>query len=248
MSFLQPLIAFDAIDDNTLNRCLVAWQHKMGPLHRPRYGTLGGSHGLIYQGQIVAVLATAPMIATSTCGLSRNEAFELARVCAARPGLCRVAVRLSREFVFPAVAAASNMSWAISYQDAVQHTGDLYRNDGWARIGRTSSGTDQRGREGTRRGRRKVVWGWTGDAVALAARRGEVIGNTNFSDGRICSKAAKYPVCANLADDIISDVLKGDCSTSFWSEFPDAFTPTFDAHEAQAARPARELPGRRDAA
>jgi antitoxin VapB len=248
VSFLQPLVNFDAIDDDTLNRCLVAWRHKMGPLHRPKYGNLGGAHGLFHDGQLVAVLATSTMIAAEMCGLSRNEAFELARVCAARPGLCRVAVRLWREFVFPAVAASANMSWAISYQDAVQHRGDLYRHDGWARIGQTSSGTDQRGRDGTRRGRRKVVWGWTDDAIALAARRGDVIGNAVVAEGRLCGKGADGLACADLADDFISDVLKGDRSTSFWSDLPDAFPPFFDAHEAQTARPARELPGRPDAA
>ncbi len=171
-SFLTPLITFDAIDQDELNACLVAWEHKMGPLHRPRYGIIGGAHGLRHEGRLVAVVATEKMIAAETCGISRDKGFELVRVCAERPGLCRVAVRLWREFVFPGFAAAGGFTWAISYQDAVQHKGDLYRNDGWVRLGSTSSGTDKRGREGTRHGRRKVVWGWTADEqLMIEARR-----------------------------------------------------------------------------
>jgi len=172
-SFLDPLISFDTITDAELNQCLVDWGHKMGELHRPLYGTIGGAHGLRHHGALVAVVATEPMIAASTCGLSRNEAFELARVCAARPDLCRVAVRLWREFVFPEMARAGGWKWAISYQDAVQHRGGLYRMDGWVRLDWTRSGTDLRGREGTRKGRNNVVWGWTDNHAALAAARVE---------------------------------------------------------------------------
>lgn len=168
---LGPLVAFDAIGPDDLNRCLVDWGHKMGPLHRPRFGEFGGAHGLFHDGQLVAVTAHEKMIAAETCGLTREEAFELARVCAVRPGLCRVAVRLWREFVFPPAARVGGFGWAISYQDRVQHRGDLYRHDGWVRLGHTSSGTDQRGREGTRRGRRKTVWGWTLDPARMAEAR-----------------------------------------------------------------------------
>ncbi len=169
-SFLQPLISFDAIDVDELNRCLIDWNHKMGPLHRPQFGRFGGAHGLRHNGELVAVTAFETLIAAHTCGISRATAFELARVCAVRPNLCRVAVRLWREFVFPAAADVGGFTWAISYQDAVQHRGDLYRNDGWIRLGATSSGTDPRGRDGQRKGRRKVVWGWCSDPAERAAR------------------------------------------------------------------------------
>ncbi len=168
--FLEPLVSFDAIDTDDLNRCLVDWQHKMGPLNRSQYRE-GRAHGLRHDGRLVAVVATEQMIAAETCGLSRDVAFELARVCAERPDLCRVAVRLWREFVFPAISASWNCPWAISYQDAVQHRGDLYRFDGWVRLGFTSSGTDRRAIGGIRHGRKKVVWGWTADAAAMSSRR-----------------------------------------------------------------------------
>lgn len=173
MSLFRPLVAFEAIDRDALNRALVDWGHKMGPLHRPRFGIFGSDHGLFHEGHLVAVVATEQMIAAETCGLSRDEAFELARVCAVRPDLCRAIVRIWREFAFPCFAGATNppRSWAISYQDAVEHTGGLYRLDGWVRLGETRSGSDQRGREGRRRGRTKVVWGWNADPAARAAAR-----------------------------------------------------------------------------
>lgn len=171
MRLLPPLIDFDAIEDDELNRCLIAWRHKMGPLHRPKFGHFGGAHGLRHHGELVAVVATARMIAEETCGLSREDAFELARVCAIRPGLCRVAVRLWREFVFPDMSAVARCRWAISYQDAALHSGHLYRMDGWVRLGATRSGTDKRGREGTRKGRAKVVWGWSADPSLMAEAR-----------------------------------------------------------------------------
>jgi antitoxin VapB len=171
MNFLTPLIQFDEIGHDALNRCLEDWGHRMGPLNRPRFGHFGGAHGLEHDGKLVAVVATERMIAPKTCGLSREDAVELARVCAVRPGLCRVAVRLWREFVFPAMCAAAGAKWAISYQDATLHSGNLYRHDGWVRLGETRSGTDKRARNGVRSGRAKIVWGWTHDAELMAAAR-----------------------------------------------------------------------------
>lgn len=162
MSFLPPLVAFEPISLEELNECLVLWQHKMGPLERPRFAR-EVVHGLRHNGELLAVTATEPMIAAQTCGLHRDEAFELARVCAARPHLCRVAVRLWREFVFPAVSTVWGCPWAISYQDAVLHSGDLYRHDGWVRLGFTRSGTDKRAVGDLAKGRKKVVWGWHAD-------------------------------------------------------------------------------------
>lgn len=171
IGLLGPLVAFDAIDHDQLNRCLTDWGHRMGPLHRPRFGEFGGAHALFHEGRAVAVVAHEKMIAAKTCGLDRDEAFELARVCAERPGLCRVAVRLWREFVFPSAARVGGYRWAISYQDRAMHKGTLYRHDGWVRLGHTSSGSDQRGREGKRAGRRKTVWGWTAEPALMTGAR-----------------------------------------------------------------------------
>lgn len=165
------MVSFDRIDDDECNRALVDWGHRMGPLHRPRYGEFGGAYGLRHHDKLVGVAAHEKLIAAQTCDLSRDEAFELARVCATRPDLCRVVLRLWREFVFPALCEVEGYRWAISYQDAALHTGGLYRHDGWVRLGASRSGPDDRGRDGKRKGRSKVIWGWSGDSAAMDAAR-----------------------------------------------------------------------------
>ena len=156
MSFLEPLVSFDQITKDELNICLVQWEHRMGPWNRPDYGN-ARFHGLRHDGKLVAVTATDQLITAEVCGLSREAAIELGRVCAEREHLNRVVLRLWREFVFPAVCAARGCTWAISYQDAVIHSGNLYRFDGWSQLGISRSGTDQRS---GRKGRKKVIWGW----------------------------------------------------------------------------------------
>lgn len=163
---INPLISFDAITLDELNACLSAWGHQMGPFHRPDVGA-ARFHGLRHDGRLVAVVAADALVTPAVAGLSRAEAIELARVCAERPDLCRVALRLWREFVFPPICAARGCAWALSYQDAALHTGNLYRFDGWVQVGRSSSGTDPRR---GKKGRRKVIWGWHSDADQRRAR------------------------------------------------------------------------------
>jgi hypothetical protein len=85
--------------------------------------------------------------------MTRANTIELARLCASRSGLCRVALRLWREGVFPLFG----VQYAMSYQDADLHSGNTYRFDGWRRVAFSSSGTDQRS---GRKGRRKWIWQW----------------------------------------------------------------------------------------
>lgn len=163
MMLVAPIAHLEAIGINDLNRALTAWGHKMGPFERPT-GALW-AHGLFEHGELVAVTAASILIKEyerPLCGVSvtRDAAFELARVCAARHDLCRAMLRLWREMVFPAICRARGYEWAISYQDACLHTGDLYRFDGWVKLGRSRSGLDARSGA---RGRVKVVWGWHGD-------------------------------------------------------------------------------------
>lgn len=152
-------VTFAPISREDLNACLVAWGHKMGPVRRP---TGGWSHGLVHDGELVAVVATDTLIRERVAGLTRHEAVELSRLCAARPDLCRVALRLWRAFVFPALCEECGFVWGVSYQDAAIHSGGLYRFDGWVRLATSRSGTDSRS---GRKGRRKIVWGWCDDAV-----------------------------------------------------------------------------------
>jgi hypothetical protein len=157
---LFPLVSFDAIDLGEANRMLVRWGHKMGPMQRPEFAEVP-LHALLHDGRPVAVAMAAPLVRQHVGGgldhLTRGNAIELARLCAERPGLCRVALRLWREFVLPQLAPA-----AISYQDADLHNGNTYRFDGWARAGFSSSGTDQRS---GRKGRRKWIWVYPPEAA-----------------------------------------------------------------------------------
>lgn len=150
------------------NRALTAWGHRMGEIHRPFAGD-SAEHGLIHDGKLVAVACTAGLIRESVGGvegIDRSNAVELARLCAARPGLCRVALRLWREFTWPSFGRA----YAVSYQDADLHTGNTYRFDGWERRGFSASGTDSRS---GRAGRRKWVWVWPRQGVQGRIEFGE---------------------------------------------------------------------------
>jgi len=153
---LIPAVTFEQIDLAEANRLLSEWGHKMGPLER---GNESGVHyALRHEGSPVAVAMSSSLIRECVGGgnqhMTRDNTIELSRLCAARPGLCRVALRLWREFVFPNIGKA----YAISYQDADMHSGNTYRFDGWQRIGYSRSGTDQRS---GRKGRNKWIWMWS---------------------------------------------------------------------------------------
>lgn len=153
---VPPLIAFDRIDRGELNACLLQWQHKMGSWTRPQ-NYPEWFHGLRHHGELVGVVAAGALIRERVAGFTREDAIELGRICAAAPDLCRALLRLWREFVFPAIARAHGVQWAVSYQDAIEHKGDLYRFDGWVKLGRSRSGNDlRRGASG----RDKFIWGW----------------------------------------------------------------------------------------
>lgn len=152
-----PLVAFDRIDLEEANRLLATWGHKMGPIKRPFPSQ---SFAISHLGRPVGVAVHACLIATTVGGIDRSEfdvnranTVELARLCAERAGLCRVVLRLWRDFVFPTLGKR----YAVSYQDADLHNGNTYRFDGWSRVGYTRSGSDQRS---GRKGRNKWVWIW----------------------------------------------------------------------------------------
>jgi len=166
-SFAPPLVSFDTIDLGDLNQCLTAWEHKMGPLNRP--GQEPWAWGLHHNGQLVAVTAASRLPAERVAGWTRDEAFELSRVCAAEPDWCRAALRLWRKTVFPAICRAYGHRWVVSYQDAALHTGNLYRMDGWLRVAYSHSGTDRRS---GRSGRDKWIWAWNDDPLERARMKG----------------------------------------------------------------------------
>ena len=149
-----PMVRYDRIALDTANDCLEAWGHRMGPLKRGNQGAW--CHALIFKGKAMAVTTASYLISPRVGGagwLTRENAVELSRLCASEASLCRVALRLWREFVFPQLG----FEWAVSYQDANLHTGNTYRFDGWKKVGYTHSGTDTRS---GRPGRDKYVWVW----------------------------------------------------------------------------------------
>lgn len=149
------MVSFGDISLSEANCLLVEWGHKMGALQRGNQGAI--CHALFHEGSPVALTTVsttiAPVIGGGLTMLRRNNTIELSRLCAVRPGLCRVAIRLWREFVFPKLG----YEYAISYQDADLHNGNTYRFDGWRRAAFAHSGTDTRSQ---RPGRDKWVWVW----------------------------------------------------------------------------------------
>jgi antitoxin VapB len=150
-----PICHVAEIDIADANGKLIAWGHRMGPCNRPNGAVW--AHGLFEHGKPVAVAIAAGLIREKCAGFSREDAFELARLCAARPTLCRVMLRLWREMVAPAICRAHGFRWAVSYQDKALHSGNTYRLDGWKVVGESRSGTDPRS---GRKGRSKRIWGW----------------------------------------------------------------------------------------
>ncbi|TIN84339.1 hypothetical protein [Mesorhizobium sp.] len=164
-SLFPPILHVEPIERDTLNRCLVDWQHKMGAWTRPKFKEW--LTALFHNGRPVAVMVATTLIRKRCAGLSREDAIELGRVCAVRPHINRAALRLWREFIFPDICASYGCKAVISYQDAVLHSGDLYRFDGWTRIDTSRSGTDQR--TGAK-GRSKVIWAY-GDLSSLENKK-----------------------------------------------------------------------------
>lgn len=154
MNLFRPTATFENCDLDFANVLLVRWGHKMGELRR---GNQGARCHALYQGDIPVGIVTASTLICPNVGgcvgLTRANTIELSRLCAVRPGICRVVLRLWREFVFPAL----DYQHAISYQDADLHTGNTYRFDGWQRVGRSRSGMDTRS---GRPGRDKWIWVW----------------------------------------------------------------------------------------
>jgi hypothetical protein len=159
---MLPLVSFDRIDNDLADHLLVKWGHWLGACNRP-FGRQ--SFGLQLAGAgLISVAVSASTVNPMCGGYDRVEVVELARL-ASHPDhcrwVCRVMLRLWRETA-PAIWGADYWSCkaAVSYQNAVRHTGNLYRFDGWERLGEVRGGTA--GGNWTR-GKRydpKVVWGW----------------------------------------------------------------------------------------
>jgi antitoxin VapB len=169
-SLVSPVFHVEPIERSDANRALTEWEHKMGPCKRPM--GIQQAHGVFAHGALVGVTITADLVSATCAGFTRQEAIELARLCASRRDLCRPILRVWREFVFPAF----DRPWAVSYQDEALHTGATYRFDGWVRLREHAhSGPDRHNQGGDkavpRKGRTKTIWGWHADSDTRAARR-----------------------------------------------------------------------------
>lgn len=167
---LFPLVRFDPLSVGEANAGLEAWGHRMGPLNRPGQ-SLDLAHGLFHGDRLVACVTTSTLIRPNIGGglnhLTRANAMELSRLCAEKPGLCRVALRLWREFVFPGLGVPI----VISYQDADLHSGNTYRFDGWEKVGFCrAGGVDQRS---GRQARNRNVWAWPPNAEQALRQKAE---------------------------------------------------------------------------
>ena len=156
---LFPMCSFDEVSLKEANRLIELWGHKMGPLRRGNQSAW--CHALRHEGVPVGVTCASYIIGQYVGGCdrkwNRRTVVELSRLAASRPSICRVVLRLWREFAFPAICKLGGFVAAVSYQDAKWHNGHTYRFDGWKRIGRSHSGTDTRT---GRKGRDKFVWLW----------------------------------------------------------------------------------------
>jgi hypothetical protein len=160
-----PIVHIDKVPLVEANILLRDWNHKMGPFARGNQQ--GICHVLFHEYKAEAVTIASTLIRENVGGvdgLTRENTIELSRLCASRPALCRVMLRLWREFIFPGLG----YDFAISYQDADLHTGNTYRFDGWQRVGYSHSGTDTRS---GRPGRDKWVWQWPPNPQSLDTRR-----------------------------------------------------------------------------
>lgn len=158
---IAPICHIEAIDRTELNRLLVAWEHRMGPMRRPNF-KIEGHHALFQNGEPVAVTSAGETVGhvVGQTGIRRDQCIELMRLCAARRDLCRPMLRLWREMIWPALAAVHCREIAVSYQDTALHRGDVYRFDGWLDLAGCRSGLDRRT---GRPGRKMRIWAWPPD-------------------------------------------------------------------------------------
>jgi hypothetical protein len=131
---LLPLVAWNRIPDCEADAALEQWGHWLGASTRP-FGRQ--SFGLWLGTELVAVAVSASTVNRRCAGFDRRECVELARLCAhpEHRNLTRVALRLWR---ITAPPAWSSVYWqvraCVSYANAIRHTGDIYRFDGWRKV------------------------------------------------------------------------------------------------------------------
>jgi hypothetical protein len=133
---LFPPVSLERLDADHGNYLLTAWAHPLGACERPFRQEF---HGLYVHGSLVGVTVSASTVSATVRDGDRTwrraEVVELARIARhpEQPWVLRPLLRLWREVLAPAWPCWP-LSAAVSY--ALPGTsGDLYRFDGWRRVG-----------------------------------------------------------------------------------------------------------------
>lgn len=129
-----PLASFDVIDNADANQALDAWGHYLSACDRP-FATQ--SFGLCVGEELVAVAMSASTVNATCGGYARGEVVELARLVT-RPTdrwATRVALRLWRQLAPRCWAKYWPVRACVSYSNETRHKGDIYRFDGWRKVG-----------------------------------------------------------------------------------------------------------------
>jgi hypothetical protein len=131
--FTASPVVFDSVGLKDANALLVGWGHRLGALRRP-FGTR--AYLMLVDGRPVSLALSASIVSATVAGYRRQQVVELARLCSA-PGhawASRVMLRIWREVFAPRWPDWPVLA-AVSYSHNAHHRGDLYRFDGWARLG-----------------------------------------------------------------------------------------------------------------
>lgn len=166
---LLPLACFERIERIDADQRYKEWGHYLGACERP-FGRQ--DFGMYVAGDLVSVATSASTVSAICGGYDRGTIVELARLCSS-PGhrwATRVCLRLWRELAATEWAAAYwPVQALVSYQSAVRHSGDIYRFDGWTRVGEMAGSggggtwTRAKARE------RKVLWVYRLDQAVESA-------------------------------------------------------------------------------
>lgn len=136
---LFPLVTWDRCDNRLTDGLLVAWEHWLGPCNRP-FGVQ--SFVLSLGGEPVSVAVSASTVNKRCGGYARKEVVELARLCSHpdHRDLTRVSLRLWRVTAARAWEEYWPVRAYVSYANAIRHKGDIYRFDGWEKVGDVPGG------------------------------------------------------------------------------------------------------------
>lgn len=137
----MPIAAFDTVENGLADMKLMEWGHWLGGCNRP-FGRQ--SFGLFIGGDLLAVSVSASTVNARCGGFERGEVCELARLCSHpdHRDLTRVMLRLWRKI---APQVWGDRFWPVkalvSYSNAIRHTGDIYRFDGWKKVADVRGGS-----------------------------------------------------------------------------------------------------------